>query len=53
MDSHKVILPIWHMVSKDQVKNYSPALADKKALNSAIYTIDEIVTELSEVVRGE
>jgi len=41
------------MVSKDQVKKYSPALADKKALVSATCTIDEIVTELSEVVERE
>ena len=29
MGGHKVILPIWHMVSKNQVQDYSPSLADK------------------------
>ena len=50
MEGHKVILPIWHMVSKNQVQNYSPTLADKKAINSSISTIDEIVLQLSEVL---
>jgi len=50
MDGHKVILPIWHMVSKDQVMKYSPSLADKKAINSSFSTIEEIVLQLSEVL---
>ena len=50
MEGHKVILPIWHMVSKNQVQNYSPTLADKKAINSSLSTIDEIVEQLSEVL---
>ncbi|MBN2589589.1 MAG: TIR domain-containing protein [Sedimentisphaerales bacterium] len=50
MDGHKVILPIWHMVSKNQVQNYSPTLADKKALNSSLSTISEIVSQLAEVL---
>ncbi|MFK5951310.1 MAG: TIR domain-containing protein [Methylococcales bacterium] len=50
MEGHKVILPIWHMVSKDQVQNYSPTLADKKAINSSLSTIDEIVSQLAEVL---
>lgn len=50
MEGHKVILPIWHMVSKNQVQSYSPALADKKAINSSLSTIDEIVTQLAEVL---
>jgi hypothetical protein len=50
MEGHKVILPIWHMVSKNQVLNYSPSLADKKAINSSLSTIDEIVTQLGEVL---
>ncbi len=50
MEGHKVILPIWHMVSKNQVQNYSPTLADKKAINSSLSTIDEIVAQLAEVL---
>jgi hypothetical protein len=50
MNGHKVILPIWHMVSKNQVQSYSPSLSDKVAINSSISTIDEIVIQLSEVL---
>lgn len=50
MEGHKVILPIWHMVSKNQVQDYSPALADKKAINSSLSTIGEIVAQLAEVL---
>ena len=50
MEGHKVILPIWHMVSKNQVQDYSPTLADKKAINSSLSTIDEIVAQLAEVL---
>ena len=50
MEGHKVILPIWHMVSKNQVQNYSPTLAGKKAINSSLSTINEIVTQLAEVL---
>jgi len=50
MEGHKVILPIWHLVTKDQVQNYSPTLADKKAINSSLSTISEIITQLAEVL---
>jgi len=50
MEGHKVILPIWHMVSKNQVQNYSPTLADKKAINSSLSTIEEIVVQLADVL---
>ncbi|MGL1937222.1 MAG: toll/interleukin-1 receptor domain-containing protein [Fibrobacterales bacterium] len=50
MEGHKVILPIWHMVTKDQVRKFSVTLADKMALNTSLYTIDEIVEQLTEVL---
>ena len=53
MEGHKVILPIWHMVSKNQVQNFSPSLADKKAIYSSLSTIDEIVAQLAEVLDEE
>jgi hypothetical protein len=36
------ILPIWHDVTKAEVAGYSPVLADKAALKSADYTVDEM-----------
>ena len=50
MNGYKVILPIWHLVTKDQVQNYSPSLADTKAINSSLSTIEEIVEQLGEVL---
>ena len=46
----KVILPIWHKVSKDEVMAYSTSLADKVAINSSISGREEIVNQLSEVL---
>ncbi|MCE7556429.1 toll/interleukin-1 receptor domain-containing protein [Aliivibrio fischeri] len=50
MDGHKMILPIWHKVTKTDVINFSPALADKVALNTSISSIEEIAGQLAEVI---
>jgi len=52
MTGGKVILPIWHKVSKDEVMSYSPSLADRFALNTATNTIEELAQELGKVLRG-
>lgn len=49
----KVVLPIWHRVSKDDVLKYSPPLADKMGLSTSIFTIQELAEKLSEVLTGE
>lgn len=48
---NKVILPLWHKVSKDEVLNYSPPLADKLALSTATHTIKQLADELEQVLR--
>lgn len=50
MHGGKVILPIWHKVSKEEVIKFSPTLADKVALNSSLSSIAEIATQLAEVL---
>lgn len=50
MNGVKVILPIWHNVTRDEVLSFSPTLADKVALNTAIYSIEEIATELKKLI---
>ncbi|GAC27873.1 TIR protein [Glaciecola pallidula DSM 14239 = ACAM 615] len=50
MNGHKMILPIWHKITKDEVMNFSPALADKVALNTSLQSIEEIAGELAEVI---
>lgn len=51
ISGHTRILPIWHKVSKDEVAQFSPTLADKLALNTSLLTVDEIVERLV-AVRG-
>lgn len=46
MNGHKVILPIWHKISKDEVLQFSPTLADKMALNTAIHSTEDIIKAL-------
>jgi hypothetical protein len=48
----QVLLPIWHEISKDEVISHSPSLADKVALRTADYSIDEIAAEIAAVVLG-
>lgn len=45
----KVILPVWHRVTKDDVLAASPTLADLKALNTALMTMVEITDEIAAV----
>ena len=45
------ILPIWHKVSVDEVARYSPTLADKVALNTALKSVDDIADELFGLVK--
>lgn len=51
MEGRKVVLPIWHKVSKDEVMAFSPPMADKVAINTAISSLSEVVAQLSEVLR--
>lgn len=51
MEGRKVILPIWHKVSKSEVMSYSPAIADKVALNTSLLSLEEIGNKLYQLVR--
>jgi len=46
IDGEKVILPIWHRVTKKDVMSYSPMLADKYALNTSNEPLDLIAKKL-------
>lgn len=46
----KTILPIWHDITKDDVQDFSPSLAGRKALNTSMYTIKEIAEELKGIL---
>ena len=47
----QVILPVWHGVTKQQVIEYSPSLADKVARSTATHTVEEIAAEIASVIR--
>lgn len=42
----QILLPIWHNVTKKEVMDYSPSLADKVARSTATHTVEEISTEI-------
>jgi hypothetical protein len=48
----QVLLPIWHKLTKQEVVNFSPSLADKLARSTATSTIDEIATEIAGLLQG-
>lgn len=50
IDGHKVILPIWHNVSREDVLAYSPTLADKVALTTGKLSIRKIAESLATVL---
>ena len=45
------LLPIWHNITKQEVVDYSPSLADKVARNTAVNTIEEMSEEIAQVIR--
>jgi hypothetical protein len=49
----KVILPIWHEVTKEDVLSYSPTLADKMAFSSDKLSVEEIGLRILGVVRPD
>jgi hypothetical protein len=50
MTGHQVILPLWHKLSKNEVIERSPSLADKVAINTSDFTVEEIADEIADVV---
>lgn len=46
----KLILPIWHNITKQDVQDFSPSLAGKLAMNTAIMTPEEIADRLYELL---
>lgn len=50
VNERQVLLPIWHEISKHEVINQSPSLADRVALRTADYSITEIADEIASVI---
>ena len=52
MTEGRVILPIWHRITQQEVISYSPSLADKIALVTLNSTITEIAQEIADVIQS-
>jgi len=53
VDGRQVLLPVWHKITKDEVVEASPSLADKMALRTADHSVAEIADEVAAVVWGK
>ncbi|AUM12288.1 DUF1883 domain-containing protein [Ketobacter alkanivorans] len=52
VSGEQVLLPIWHNITKQQVVDLSPSLADKVARSTATHTIEEIAAEIAELIKS-
>ncbi|MFC7495506.1 MULTISPECIES: DUF1883 domain-containing protein [unclassified Nocardioides] len=48
----QTLLPIWHNLTGDQVRAYSPSLADKVALSTDAVSIQDMAEQIAAVVGG-
>jgi hypothetical protein len=53
IDRQQRILPIWHKLSKQQVLDFDPGLADIRASNTTEGTVEELAAEIADVIRSE
>ena len=51
LNGEQILLPIWHELTKQQVLDYSPSLADKVARSTATHTIEEIASEIASLIK--
>ena len=52
VNGEQQLLPIWHEVSKADVMEYSPSLADKVARSTTTHAPDEIATEIADLIES-
>ena len=50
VSGEQILLPIWHNITKQQVVDFSPSLADKVARSTTTHTVDEIAKEIAELI---
>ncbi|MBK7032620.1 MAG: DUF1883 domain-containing protein [Ignavibacteria bacterium] len=51
LSGEQILLPIWHNITKQQVIDFSPSLADKVARSTATHTVEDIAAEIAELLR--
>jgi hypothetical protein len=52
-DKTKIILPVWHDITRDEVKSFSLYLADKLALDTSKMSINKLALALIEEIRPD
>ncbi len=52
VSGEQLLLPIWHNITKQEVVDFSPSLADKVARSTATHTVQEIAAEIAELLRN-
>ena len=52
VSGEQVLLPVWHNVTKREVMDYSPSLADRVARSTGTHTLEEIAAEIVDVIRN-
>ncbi|MFH2052336.1 MAG: DUF1883 domain-containing protein [bacterium] len=50
VSGEQILLPIWHNITKQEVLEFSPSLADKVARSTATHTVDEIAEEIAKLL---
>lgn len=53
VSGQQMLLPIWHDITKQEVVDYSPSLADKVARDTSQETIEEIADEIAELIKHQ
>lgn len=53
VSGEQTLLPIWHDITKQEVIDYSPSLADKVARSTGTHTVEEIAAEIASLLRGD
>lgn len=51
VSGEQILLPIWHNITKQQVVDFSPSLADKVARSTATHTVEEIASEIANLLK--
>ena len=51
VSGEQILLPIWHNITKQEVIDFSPSLADKVARSTATHTVKEIAIEIAELLK--
>lgn len=52
VSGEQILLPIWHNITKQEVVDFSPSLADKVARSTATHTVDEIAKEIADLLQS-